>query len=324
MITYNQESYIKQAIEGVLMQVCDFGVELIISDDNSNDTTKEIVSDIIKDHPNGHWIKYVKHSNNLGMIKNFLFSLNGAKGKYIALCEGDDYWTNPSKLQEQVDFMDINNDCSMCYHSVRHRYMTNNMVDRIVGPKSSVNIKYTSEEFIKNKYARTVSLLIRSSVFQKVPKWPLDSPIGDYPLQMLCALQGNIGYIGGEPMAVYRVGVSGSTNNGRFGTKEEQKRWMRKRLYNNKKSRDLFNENSDYKYHQIIKEQKQKFSFGMLDQGLTNFNRFEMLKLYKEYIPYPIKLERKYFRFWFRFLIGPKLFDSFKKKFNTTSANFKE
>lgn len=314
IITYNQESHIKQAVEGVLMQVCDFDIELILGDDGSLDETETLVKDIIKNHPNGHWIKYVKHVVNKGMIKNFMWSLNHAKGQYIAICEGDDYWTHPLKLQKQVDFMVNNPDCSMCYHSVRHVFMTENMKDKTVGPKSSVNVKYNSEDYIKSKYARTVSLLIRSSVFQNVPKWTFDSPIGDYPLQMLCALRGNIGYIGGEPMAVYRVGVSGSTNHGRFGTKEEQKRWMRKRLYNNKKSRDLFNKNSGYKYHQIIKHQKQKFSFGMLDQGLTNFNRFEMLKLYKEYIPYPIKLERKYFRFWFRFLIGAKLYDSFKKR----------
>ncbi|MGO3184223.1 MAG: glycosyltransferase family 2 protein [Aequorivita sp.] len=313
MITYNQENYIREAIEGVLMQVCDFGVELILSDDGSNDNTEAIVSNIIDNHPNGHWINYVKHSANKGMINNFLWSLSQAKGKYIALCEGDDYWTDPRKLQKQVDFMEENSDCSMCYHSVRHSFMTNNMVDQIVGPKSSVNIKYTSKEFIKSKYARTVTLLIKTSVFNNAPTWMLDSPIGDYPLQMLCALRGNIGYIGGNPMAVYRVGVPGSTNHGRFGSKEEQKKWMRKRLYNYKKSRDLFNKNSDLEYHDIIKEQKQQFSFAMLYQGLDNFSRLEMLKLYIEYIPFPLKMERKYFRFWIRFLLGPKLYKSLKK-----------
>lgn len=313
MITYNHENYIKQAIEGVLMQVCDFGVELIVADDGSNDTTEAIVKEVISNHPNGHWIKYVKHPVNKGMINNFVWSQKQAKGKYIALCEGDDYWTDSLKLQKQVDFMEDNEDCSMCYHSVQHVFMTENKLEKTVSLKTIENLKFTSEEFIKSKYARTVTLLIRLSVFQNYPKWMLESPIGDYPLQMLCALRGNIGYIGGEPMAVYRVGVSGSTNHGRFGSKEEQKAWMRKRLFNYKKSRDLFNQNSGFKYNQIIQQQKQKFSFGMLYNGLDIFNRLEMLKLYKEYIPHPLKMNRVYFRFWIRFFMGAKLYKSLKK-----------
>jgi len=103
MITYAHEQFIKQAIEGVLMQQCDFDVELIIADDCSPDTTESIVNDICQTHPNASWIKYTKHKNNLGMMPNFIFALEQAEGKFIALCEGDDYWIDPLKLKKQVD-----------------------------------------------------------------------------------------------------------------------------------------------------------------------------------------------------------------------------
>ena len=108
MITYNHEKYIQQAVEGVLMQQTDFPIELIIADDASPDQTEKIVTTIKKKHPNGNWIKYTRHLQNKGMTENFMWALGQAQGKYIALCEGDDYWTDPYKLQKQVDFLEAN------------------------------------------------------------------------------------------------------------------------------------------------------------------------------------------------------------------------
>ncbi len=116
MITYGHEKFIFEAIEGVLSQKCSHEIELIIADDNSPDKTKEIVEGIIKNHPNGSWIKYTRHEQNKGMMPNFIWALQQAKSEYIALCEGDDYWTDPLKLQKQVDFLVANQDYVMCYH----------------------------------------------------------------------------------------------------------------------------------------------------------------------------------------------------------------
>lgn len=110
MITYNHEVHIAQAIESVLSQNFDSPLELIISNDRSPDDTERIVLDIINSHPRGNIIKYTKHERNLGMSSNFFWSLNQAKGKYVALCEGDDSWTDPNKLQKQIDFLEENNE----------------------------------------------------------------------------------------------------------------------------------------------------------------------------------------------------------------------
>jgi len=100
MITYNHEKYIREAIDGVLMQKTDFPIELIIGEDCSTDNTREIVIEYTKKHP--EIVKPQLPNENRGMQNNFMGIYNAALGKFIALCEGDDYWTDPYKLQKQV------------------------------------------------------------------------------------------------------------------------------------------------------------------------------------------------------------------------------
>ena len=114
MITYNHENYIAQAIEGVIMQRTTFPIELIIGEDCSSDNTRKIVVEYAEKYP--EIIKPLLPEQNLGMMKNFIQTMQAATGKYIALCEGDDYWTDPYKLQKQVDFLEANSDYSCCFH----------------------------------------------------------------------------------------------------------------------------------------------------------------------------------------------------------------
>ena len=113
MITYNHEEFISEAIEGVLMQKTNFPLELIISEDCSTDKTREICIEYQQKYP--EIIKLQLPEKNLGMIQNSLSTLKACRGKYIALCEGDDYWTDPDKLQKQVDFLEVNKEYGMCY-----------------------------------------------------------------------------------------------------------------------------------------------------------------------------------------------------------------
>src|SRR5690554_6164539 len=113
-ITYGHENYISDTIEGVLMQEVNFPVEFIIADDCSPDNTSTIVQEYIDNHPKGHWIKYTRHKKNKGMNPNFVWAMEQCKGKYIALCEGDDYWTDALKLQKQVDFLEKNHEFAAC------------------------------------------------------------------------------------------------------------------------------------------------------------------------------------------------------------------
>ena len=116
MITYGHEQYIKKAIESVLIQETNFEFELIIADDCSPDNTKQIVEQIAKNHPKGYRIKYFRQEKNIGMQSNGSFALSQCSGKYVAICEGDDYWTDPLKLQKQVDFLENNSEYVFCVH----------------------------------------------------------------------------------------------------------------------------------------------------------------------------------------------------------------
>lgn len=181
MITYNHESFIAEAIEGVLMQETDFPIELIIADDCSPDKTQEIVQGYIDTHPKGHWINYTRHSANKGMMPNFIWALKKAKGKYIALCEGDDYWTDPLKLQKQVDFLEKNEEYVITYHDAK-------IIDESGSLISDSQLPYirkkdfTDLELKETKYILTLSMVFRNC-------------INNYPSNLLKVYNGDMALI---------------------------------------------------------------------------------------------------------------------------------
>ncbi|MDQ3815609.1 MAG: glycosyltransferase family 2 protein, partial [Armatimonadota bacterium] len=122
MVTYNHEKYIAQAVESVLMQETNFDYELIIGEDCSQDKTRAIVMDFQRRFPER--IRLLLPEKNLGGSgkTNFLQTLAAAQGQYVALLEGDDYWTSPHKLQKQVDFLDSHPECAICFHKSNMLY----------------------------------------------------------------------------------------------------------------------------------------------------------------------------------------------------------
>lgn len=203
MITYNQEKYIAAAIEGVLMQRCDFEVELIIADDNSPDSTKEVVESF-KNHPKYHWIKYFKHEVNKGMMGNFIWALDQCKGKYVALCEGDDYWTDPLKLQKQVDFLEGNADYSFTFHDAEILNQDTGYKRLRIGDRKIDNVVDLRSVIIENNIP-TASILFRNILnFRDLPDWFFKTSKGDYALVIMFAEMGFGKYLP-EAMSVYRV-----------------------------------------------------------------------------------------------------------------------
>lgn len=200
MITYGHENFIRQAIEGVLMQKCNFTFELIISNDHSDDNTDKIIKEYLIKNTN---IKYFNQTKNLGIIPNFLFTLNQAQGKYIAICEGDDYWTDPLKLQKQVDFIDKNPDFSIVFHQIQ--VMENKILtDEIYPPLEKIKDVSSIEDLSQYNYIPTLSVLFRNPYVY--PDYFIKSYIGDYPLHLYNAEKGKIKCIP-EVMGVYRKGV---------------------------------------------------------------------------------------------------------------------
>jgi glycosyltransferase involved in cell wall biosynthesis len=115
MITYRHARYIGQAIEGVVQQKTSFPFELVIGEDCSPDGTREIVFEYAKKYPN--IVRVIASDKNVGMKINGLRTLRACQGKYVAFCEGDDYWHNPEKLQKQADYLESHSDCGLVYSS---------------------------------------------------------------------------------------------------------------------------------------------------------------------------------------------------------------
>lgn len=212
MITYNHEKFLAKAIEGVLMQETSFKYELIIANDCSPDNTKSVVEHFINNHPKGDVIKYYEHVNNIGMQSNAIFTLNCCKGKYIAICEGDDYWTDPYKLQKQVDFLESNSDYSVHYFNSNKIIIAQNFLETGAFGLKSKSFEF-SDSFTNKKIGPTLTMMIKQEslfknfdLLQKL--MPNDAFIGDWPLEMICLLDGN-GYFDAEVAGVYRVHDAG-------------------------------------------------------------------------------------------------------------------
>jgi glycosyltransferase involved in cell wall biosynthesis len=203
MITYNQEKYIEQAIEGVLRQKCDFDFELIISNDCSTDNSHQIILNAIGKNSTEIEIKYFNQDKNLGMIENFIFAYKHCKSPYTAMCEGDDYWTDILKLQKQINFLEANPDFSICFHSVDVLFQDGRKeID--FGIKG---ILEESESTIYDlaalgNYIHTPSVVFRK-VVNNLPMNFSDSPIGDFYLWILVAKYGKIKKLK-DVMSVYR------------------------------------------------------------------------------------------------------------------------
>jgi glycosyltransferase involved in cell wall biosynthesis len=202
MITYNHEKYIEEAIRGILMQQVDFSAELLICNDASTDNTNKLIKSCILNNSSQLSIRYNHHNQNIGMMANFIFGLENCNGKYVALCEGDDYWTDPLKLKRQVNFLEANPDYSICFHRV---YESSNEEDlKLSTLNNSIEEEtYTIEDLAVDNIIHTPCVIFRNNMIKKLPNWYVDSPVGDYPLHMLNAKFGKIKYFP-ETMAVYR------------------------------------------------------------------------------------------------------------------------
>ncbi len=204
MITYGHEKYIQKAIEGIFLQKTNFPVELIIANDCSPDNTDELVKEIIKKSPPNIQVRYTKHEANKGMNLNFIWAYQQVKGKYVAVCEGDDYWTDENKLQKQVDFLEQNLDYSISCHNI---FLLNGDILSSESPYDKENIQdtYTLDDLACRNIIPTLSVVYRHYNIN-FPDWYYSSPMGDYPLMLWIAQKGKIKYFK-EKMAVYRQNV---------------------------------------------------------------------------------------------------------------------
>ncbi len=204
-ITYNHASFIKKTIDGFLSQKTSFSFEILIHDDCSTDGTTEIIKDYAKKYPDIIFPIFEEVNQfSLGVPSgSAIWNLPRARGKYIALCEGDDYWTDPYKLQIQVDFLESHPDYGMCYTKVKRLdQKSGKVIDEWGGT-------YTSfEELLKKNTIPTLTTVFRRELYidylNDVQPSIQDWKMGDYPLWLYFALKSKIKFIN-TITGVYRV-----------------------------------------------------------------------------------------------------------------------
>ena len=208
MISYNHEKYIREALLSVLMQQTNFSFEVILSDDCSIDQTDEIITEICSQHPSGTAIKYYKQPKNIGMMQNVVFALRHCTGKYIAVCEGDDYWTDPLKLQKQVDILEKEEKYAMVITNSKVIYDDGTQYEERYENDYAKNI-FTIKDIINGFMPGTQTILFRN--FSSLPDYLAAHPefyYGDRYIAYFCSLFGDI-FLLPDITAVYRMTGTG-------------------------------------------------------------------------------------------------------------------
>ena len=199
MITFNHEKYISRAISSILLQKFNYDFEIIIGEDNSHDSTLEICKKFASCY--SEKIRLLPSAVNIGAIPNFARTLRECNGEYIALCEGDDYWCDPYKLQKQINFLEFNHDFSICFHNVKILKDNSILEDTLTKNVPSITNIF---DLAKENYIHTPSVVFRNHLNGSLPEDFISAPVGDYFIHMLNARYGKIMKLN-DLMAVYRI-----------------------------------------------------------------------------------------------------------------------
>jgi len=213
IVTYNHEKFIAQALDSALMQEADFDYEIILGEDESQDGTRQICIEYARRYPDRIRL-FLRSRKDVIYINgqptgrfNFVENLKAARGEYIALLDGDDYWTDPHKLQKQVDHLDSHPEQAICCHDVMEVYENRQTLPHRFCPPNQKDTA-TLEDLLAGFNVPAPSVLFRRGLFGEFPAWFFQAPIGDIPLHVLNAQHGEIGYLN-EVMAVHRAHEGG-------------------------------------------------------------------------------------------------------------------
>lgn len=243
--TYNHEKYIRQALDSFLMQETNFPFEIIVRDDASTDKTAEIIREYEKRYPNIIKPIYEKENMYSKGVKPSLVCFSKARGDYIALCEGDDYWTDPRKLQIQIESMNKYTDVKISFHKA---YEEGEKKQYICDYKKTRVFELKDVLVGDGQFMPTASIVFFKECIRDFPEWFYSkAPVGDYFIQIFCSKNGGALYID-RAMSVYRVGHQGSWSQ---INKSFYKQFLLGRKINN--CLRLLNKYYSYKYSRAIK-----------------------------------------------------------------------
>ncbi len=204
-LAYNQEAYLPECLDGIRIQSGDFDLQHLIVDDASTDATPDLLTAYRETAP--YPVALIRHSENRGANQGMIEAYAQAKGEFVALCEGDDFWLAPDKLQIQLDLMRRRPDLGLCYHDAVLVHQEKRQWP-IVRPAIGAPFQ-TLAELLHDNRAHTCTVMYRRIPGLDFPEWYTRFTVGDWPNHAFHAARGPIGYIQ-RPMAAYRLHAAGS------------------------------------------------------------------------------------------------------------------
>lgn len=276
--TYNHEKYIRDALEGFVMQQTNFLFEVLIHDDASTDNTARIIREYQSKYP--ELIKPIYETENQyskfdGTIEKL--QANRAQGKYVAMCEGDDYWIDPLKLQKQYDFMETHPQYTLCGCSTK-------WINELTGKetnksKTDQDRDVSLAEFLSPKNGRPfpyVSFFMLTETWESLPLW--NFPVGDLPLSYYAAMKGKVRMLA-DIMCVYRWNVAGSwtARNADYSKRAETNEKMISGF-------EQMNKETDYQYDNLIQNAilHQKYTKALMQHDFRALQSDELVELYRQ------------------------------------------
>ena len=257
VMTYNHAAFVGQALDSVLEQQVDFPFEIVISEDRSTDDTRAIVIDYQERYP--QLIRLLLSERNIRSNAVVRRGIEAARGEYIALLDGDDYWISPHKLQKQIDFLDRHPECAMCFHNAVSVDQSGALLPGRPTWTPQDHPRFsTLEDIWMGNFIATCTTMFRRQTLREIPAW-YDGmfPITDWPLHILSAEHGMIGYIE-DTMGAYRQHAGG------FYTplSEAQKLASTLAFYHR------MNANLNYRHNTLVKIAISKYFFEWADEYL--------------------------------------------------------
>jgi len=287
LVTYNHEKYIREAIDSLLMQETDFDFEIVVADDHSLDSTRAIIDGY---RTGNHDLRVLASERNVGITRNYQRGFKACRGEYVAVLEGDDYWTSPIKLKTMVEFLETHQECVFCFHRFLRRVEASTTSS--VHPPFEITNEFalhTAAQLAKGNFVGNFSACVyRREVIDRLDPALFEMKVYDWMLNIAVAQEGMIGYIP-VIMSVYRAHPAGVWSG---KTPDEHKPELLKLIDEYNKYLD-FKFDAEFQFHKaaLLGEAAQSMN------GRPSMSRRCWLRV-KRLVPVPLKdmLKRIYYR----------------------------